>query len=81
MVMCDVVGSVYWVFCGVVCDLLLSVSIVFECCLRNYCAMLYGFFFVLCLCALSLHVIVRCVCDLWCGAGCNVCVILCGYFL
>ena len=33
VVMCDVVGSVSLCLCAVVCDLLLSVLIVFECCL------------------------------------------------
>ena len=40
----------------------------------NYYAMLYGLFFVLlCLCVLSLHVIMRFVFDLLCNAVCSVC--------
>ena len=47
----------------------------------NYCAMLYGFLFELCSCVLSLHVIMRFVCDLLCDAVCGMCVILCGSFV
>ena len=39
------------------------------------------FFVLLCLCVLSLNVIMRFVCDLLCDAVCGVCVILCGSFV
>ena len=48
----------------------------------NYCAMLYGLAFVLlCLCVLSLNVIMRFVCDSLRDDVCGVCVIPCGIFV